>query len=220
MSMKTSPALRHPGLMNAFTCGVGLSLVWLLIAFLIHLLLRQSLRTSFALSFMSIVIVLFIVLVGGWIYMKHAAGPVILDCGPFSKKTLSYINVGIKAGLLFFLATTGAFSQLGEISGLGRTGEIFIIVFLIIGLFFDLIIENGRLQVRENGLWCYWGLVKWSRLENKLQSFYWEGEEKCFLYLQMKNRIPFLGKGRLPVDRKYKDEIDKLLRKHCSLSES
>jgi hypothetical protein len=73
-----------------------------------------------------------------------------------------------------------------------------------------LIMASGRLQIRREGLWQYWGLLRW----DKIESCRWSGDST--LIVQAKALLPFLGRGALPVPPEDKQAVDELLRKHCS----
>jgi hypothetical protein len=71
-----------------------------------------------------------------------------------------------------------------------------------------LIMAGGRLQARENGVWQYWGLLPWSKIE----SYHWAND--CTLLVKARGPLSFLGRGALPVPPEYKDAFDQLLQKH------
>jgi hypothetical protein len=72
-----------------------------------------------------------------------------------------------------------------------------------------LIMATERLQIREGGLWMYWGLLRWEKIE----FLQWRGDST--LLLKAKSRLPFLGRGALPVPPEQKQAINELLQKHC-----
>ena len=55
-----------------------------------------------------------------------------------------------------------------------------------------LIMASGRLQIREAGLWQYWALLRW----DKIDSVRWSGDST--LMVQAKTYFPFLGRGLYP----------------------
>ena len=68
---------------------------------------------------------------------------------------------------------------------------------------------TGRLQIREGGLWTYWGLLRWEKIE----SLQWSGDST--LMVKAKSRLPFLGRGALPVPPEQKQAVNELLQKYC-----
>jgi hypothetical protein len=53
-------------------------------------------------------------------------------------------------------------------------------------------------------------LLKWQ----KIQSYQWEGETDSTLMLQAKTKLPFLGRGALPVPIEHKDAVDELIKNY------
>jgi hypothetical protein len=84
-------------------------------------------------------------------------------------------------------------------------------VFAISFAAYWLIMASGRLQIRRDGLWQYWGLLRW----DKIESCRWGGDST--LLVQAKSPLPFLGRGALPVPPEDKQAVDALLQKHCSV---
>ena len=74
------------------------------------------------------------------------------------------------------------------------------------------IMALGRLQIREHGIWQYCGLLKW----NKLEGHHWEGTGDCTLMLRAKSKLPFLGKGALPVPAEHRSAVDELIKAHTA----
>jgi hypothetical protein len=88
------------------------------------------------------------------------------------------------------------------------------LVIPVLGICFGvyyLIMATGRLQIREGGLWTYWGLLRWEKIE----SLQWRGDST--LLLKAKSRLPFLGRGALPVPPEQKQAINELLQKYRPL---
>ena len=69
----------------------------------------------------------------------------------------------------------------------------------------------GRLQIREGGLWQYWGLLRW----DKIEFYQWSGDST--LVLKAKSHLPFLGRGALPIPPEDKQAIEELLQKLCTV---
>lgn len=182
---------------NALICGVGLLVVWLATAFAISLILGQSLRASWNGAGLIVLPLMPIWCLGAWFHGKNTAGPVVLDCGahPFKKLLLS------NAAMFLLMGIVAGFAP-------GKFGALFLIG---VGIFF-FILAFGRLQFRQNGIWQYWGLLRWKRLK----SYHWRGATDCFLMLQVKSRLPLLGRSGVLVPMEHKNAVDELLKHHCS----
>ena len=96
-----------------------------------------------------------------------------------------------------FSSSTGSDSRVGGLlAGIGAgflpkpfniLGPAFGITF---GIYF-LITATGRLEFREEGIWQYWGLLPWSKIE----ACRWSGDYT--LLLQAKTRFALMGRGAL-----------------------
>ena len=107
--------------------------------------------------------------------------------------------------LFLIMGLTMSFS-LGSLSKpLAFVGPVFGVSF---GVYW-LIMATGRLQIREGGLWQYWALLRW----DKIESLRWSGDST--LLVKAKSRLPLLGRGALPVPPEQKQAINELLQKHC-----
>lgn len=124
------------------------------------------------------------------------AGDVLLDCGPHpSRKMFLMMSVFLLVCTICALvASTDAFA-------------IGISVFLFTFALFFMIASSGRLRICENGVWQYWSLLRWKRIE----SFRWEGTADATLMLQAKTRFAFMGRGALPVAIEQKEDVDALM---------
>ena len=67
-----------------------------------------------------------------------------------------------------------------------------------------------RLQIRENGVWAFWGSLR----RAKLRSFRWADDSNMRL-IQTKSKLAFLGKGALPVPPEHRERVDRMLRERC-----
>ncbi len=208
MPARMTADLWRRGAKNSLICVVELLVVWLATTLAISLILGQSLRASWLSAYLILLALLGICSLGSWFYGRNTAGPVILDCGAHPSKRPFLFN----AASVALLGTGGglAFGKSGAVFGIafGTFSAVFGIVF---GIYW-LIMAFGRLQIRQNGIWSYWGLLKWDRLK----SYRWEGDTDCTLMLQAKSRLPFRGRGALPVPMEHKNRIDELLQQHCS----
>jgi hypothetical protein len=198
-----TPTAWGRGILNAISCGVMLFVFWLLVAELISLISHRSLTESFWLGFAVLWALLYLLFLGTWLYGLRTGGRVLLDCGPHPTRALFLLN----AALFMVMGLTGGFA-------LGSLSNSFAFVSPLFGITFGvywLIMATGRLQVREGGLWQYWALLRW----DKIQSIEWSGDST--LLVRAKSRLPFLGRGALPVPPEQKQAVNEFLHKHCEV---
>ena len=189
------------GATNALICGLIFLVGWLLVAMLISSVSHLPRTESFWLAWAFLWGLIFLLFLGTWLYGLNAGGRVLLDCGPHPTRVLFLINAAL------FLAMGFGGTLLG--SSLSKSFAIASPVFGISFGIYWLIMASGRLQIREGGLWQYWGLLRW----DKIESCRWS--EDSTLMVKAKTRLPFLGRGALPVPPENKQAINELLQKHC-----
>ncbi|HVC92842.1 MAG TPA: hypothetical protein VND64_04080 [Pirellulales bacterium] len=83
-------------------------------------------------------------------------------------------------------------------------GTVFGITFAV----YWLIMATGRLQIRENGIWQYWSLLKWG----KIGSFHWASDST--LLMRAKGPLSWF-QGALPVPPEHKQAVEEFLAKRC-----
>ena len=201
MPARMTPTAWGRGIANALICGVILITIWLLVGVLISSISHRPLADSFWPAFAILWGLGFLLFLGTWLYGLNAGGSVLLDCGPHPTKVLFLIN----AAVFLVLGLTGGFT-------VGSWSNWFTLVSPVVGITYGiywLIMASGRLQIREGGLWQYWGLLRW----DKIESVQWSGD--FTLLVKAKTRIPFLGRGALPVPPEDMQAINELLQKHC-----
>jgi hypothetical protein len=108
--------------------------------------------------------------------------------------------------ILLMLGLSGLGAVISAPNVFGIAGPVFWVSF---GVFW-LIMAGGRLQVRENGVWQFCGLLRW----DKIKSYHWADD--CTLLVRARGPVAFLRRGALPVPPEYKDAFDQLLQKHCA----
>ncbi|MEX0937730.1 MAG: hypothetical protein WDZ59_07695 [Pirellulales bacterium] len=130
---------------------------------------------------------------------RTRAGYLLLDCGPHpSRKMFLTMSVFLcMSAICSLVASTDAFA-------------ILISLFLFTFASFFMITSTGRLRFCENGVWQYWSLLRWSKIE----SYRWEGTTDATLMLQAKTWFAFMGRGSLPVAIEQKDDVDALMQQH------
>ena len=149
--------------------------------------------------FIAIFAISFLSALASCVIGRAFAGRVLLDCGPHPSRK-RFLGVGLVFGL-------GAIVELAVSTEL--TAVCFGIFLLGFALFW-LFAAKGRLQICENGVFQYWSLLRW----NRIQSYSWKGTTDATLLLQTKSRLPFPGRGALPVAIEQKAAVDELLQEH------
>ena len=201
MPARMTPTAWGRGIANALICGVILITIWLLVGVLISSISHRPLADSFWPAFAILWGLGFLLFLGTWLYGLNAGGSVLLDCGPHPTRVLFLIN----AALFMVMGLTGVLA-LGSLSNsFALAGPVFGVSF---GVYW-LIMATGRLQIREAGVWQYWALLRWEKIE----TLQWSGDST--LLVKAKSRLPFLGRGALPTPPEQKQAINELLQKHC-----
>jgi hypothetical protein len=199
MPARMTPTAWGRGATNALICGVIFLVSCLLIAAVISSVSHRSFGESFWLAWVFLCGLILLLFLGTWVYGLNTGGRVLLDCGPHPTRVVFLIN----GALFVVLGLSGLFLM----RSLPNTSAL---VFPVLGICFGiywLIMATGRLQIREGGLWQYWGLLRWEKIE----SLQWNGDST--LLVKAKSRLPFLG--ALPVPPEQKQAIHELLQKHC-----
>lgn len=198
----TSTAYRQ-GVKNALACGAGLLVMWLLIVGTIWQTTGNSTSESFGIAFALLSGLVLVWFLAALLHDRQAGGQTRLDCGPHPSKKLFLLNAMI-------------FPILGLIIGglsVGSSSKVFGIAVAVFGVssgVYWLIMAGGRLQLRENGVWHYWGLLRWGKIE----SYHWTDD--CTLLVRARGPISLLSRGALPVPPEYKDAFDQLLQTLCA----
>jgi hypothetical protein len=189
----TSTALGQ-GARNALICGAVVVVVSFALAAALSLILGRTIAGCWRLSFAWIWAATFVTCTATWLYGRKVAGKVLLDCGAHPTWWL-------------FLATGLLMAVNGISRGAGSSSKVLeTVASSVTFLFF----ATGRLQVRENGIWGYWGLLRWSKVE----SYDWAIDST--LLIKRKGFFSALGfRGALPVRPKQKQAVDDLLIKFC-----
>lgn len=197
----TSAAWRQ-GRKNAMICMVPVLAIDGGLAYAVSAIYGLSLLISFMMVSVVFWFFVFAVFVFAWFYGSRVSGAVLLDCGPHPEKRMFLTGgvPGLIGGVVVFVF------MLGDPFDLFRFGMAMFIFTLSIYL---VMLAYGRLQIRENGLWQYWGLLRWG----KIASYRWEGETDATLMVQAKSTKPaLLGRGALPVSVDQKEVVDRLMR--------
>jgi hypothetical protein len=166
-------------------------------------------QRSFDDSFQIVILVVFALTVSIFfisrIYSRATSGAVILDCGPNPNRLL-FLFFGIFAAGLGFTDYYESFMP----ASMDFAYADVTLALLFPAFYFSL--AFGHLQIRECGIWQYWGLLKWKHLK----SYEWQGEYSCTLAIQSSNRYNPLRKGVVAVPPEQKHEVDQLIRKYAT----
>jgi hypothetical protein len=200
MPARMTPTAWGRGSTNALICGVIFFVCWLVVSLLVSSVTHRSFSDSSWPALAILWVPIFLLFLGTWLYGLKAGGRVLLDCGPHPTR------VG-------FLFNAALFLVIGLGGGLvGASSKPLALASPVLGISFGvyfLIMASGRLQIREGGIWQYWGLLRW----DKIESLQWSGD--FTLLVKAKSHLPFLGRGALPIPPEQKQAIYELLQKHC-----
>ena len=197
MNVRMTSTAYVRGVRNALICGLAVLASWLLLAWAIEFLAGRPVDYVRPISYALLCGLIFVVFFVSWLRELSKKGTALLDCGPHpTQRAFSLI------GILFLIASVAGFTVWPELPT--AVAAAFGIAF---GMYW-LVMASGRLQVCDNGIWVYWGLLPW----NKISSYQWSGDS-TFLYEV--NRPVLLSRGALPVPPQHRDEFDRLLRAHC-----
>ena len=196
MPAQLTSAVQRQGLKNALICGIVVLVLWLALTVALTSLTERPLIASLATSLALIWGTTFPLLVGIWLYSLSTRGPVLLDCGahPHRRRFLAIAVIALLAGLS---------------GGLSATPNLFFgPPFALSFAAFWLIVATGRLQVRQNGLWCYWSLLRWQ----KIRSYHWEPDASLMLRATSVLSLP----GGISVPPHHREQFEALFLKHLS----
>lgn len=196
----TAAAMKR-GYKNAVICSVLVYGTIALLALAFSRFLQWDFFWSVGAAFGTVWVVVYVAFIVNWLVTRQMSGAVLLDCGrhPTAKLFLLMPLVIIPVILLAEDWLSGV--------ALG--------LFAVSFSSFWLIMSTGRLQIRENGIWQYHGLLRWEKLE----SYRWEGTEDATLMLQARRRFSFLGRGALPVAIEQKEAVDRLIQQKLEQTE-
>ena len=152
-------------------------------------------------SLWALLIICAVVILGSWLRDRNSSGCVLLDLGPnpvrgWSRKVAWSVSV---------------FTVPIVITKGWRAPTWVIIFCALLGLcaFFFFLIGNGRLQVRANGLWQCFGLLRWEKIGS------WRWEDDSALWVKMKGFTSWCPRV-MPMAPGQRQEVHELLLKYCS----
>ena len=210
MPAQMTPTARAQGRKNALIVGIAMLLIWCIITAAVVLIFEQPILRSFGVSGAALCGLVLLVFFGTWLYGRNGGGRILLDCGPhptrklFLMQAVVFLVLGLMNGVEPILRLIDG----GEATSVSRWFAVGWAVILISFVPYWLVMASGRLQVRESGIWCYWGLLRWG----KIGSYCWAND----------GTVLFRGKGffswsqgALPVPPEYKQTVEELLTKNC-----
>jgi hypothetical protein len=209
---RMTPTAWRRGVMNALIVCSILLVSWTVAAGLIWSVFHRSFRESSVLAWGILTGTSLLLWLGtvprhirDWIRKFSAGGRVLIDCGPVPMRAFLF---GVSAcwavlGLTLFTAFF-AWSKLFAFDNL-VTGVLS--AFFLLFAFFSLTLALGRLQIREDGLWQYCGLIRWEKIESMQLT------DDSTLLIDLKTCPSFLGHGAIPIPPEHKDALQELLRK-------
>ena len=200
-SIRMTPTSWKRGCTNAAICAVLVYGFVALVTFGFNKVLHWDLWTSVFGLFGIMWILAYFGMLVTWMVGRKAAGAVLLDCGPHPAKKL-FLTI---AAMWVWPSLLSLFSLQGAI-------QIISFAWTISFGCYWIFMSNGRLQIRENGIWQYWSLLRWE----KVKSYNWKGKTDATLIVQSKTYFSFMGRGAVPVAIEQKDAVDELLKKHVS----
>ena len=167
MSAKVSEKLWRLGAKNAFLVGLIMLAVCLILAGVVSLFTPWSWSNSLGLAFFLLFTVAISITFANSARDRVRAGSLLLDAGAHPTRSLFLIT-----SLLFFVIginDTINFASSYSSEGFFTQFSVFMPYVLLTCAVFYLYMSFGRLQIRENGIWVYWGLHPWE----KIASYTW-----------------------------------------------
>lgn len=188
------------GVRNALVCGLGLVGVTALVGAAVAQTAGLSFRSAFWTVWAVLAVGVMAVFFGLWLRDRGSGGKVLMDCGPHPTRALFLFNA-----ILFGSLGVGALLLFSPPNLVSILGGAFFIVF---GIYWG-VLSRGRLQLREEGIWCYTGLVPWGRIEASS----WDANST--LRFRTKGVLSKIVSSAIPVPPEQQQEFEKILQSHC-----
>lgn len=208
MPAKMTSTAWNQGAKNALVVGPAMLVVWFTVTAAVVLIFGQPVfltlgRAAGALGVLAVLAFFF-----AWLNGRNAAGRILLDCGRHPAHGLFLMEAVLFAALALGIGAHAI--SIGQESGwdayVRGTGWPAIAIMFVP---YWLVMASGRLQARENGLWEYWGLLRW----NKIGSYRWT-DDGTLLIRRERRIFPWIT-GAIPVPPEQKLAVDELLTKFC-----
>ncbi|CAN0349116.1 unnamed protein product [Ectocarpus sp. 4 AP-2014] len=177
-------------------CAVGVLGAWLTIGWLVSFSTGKEIAESGSIAFAVLWVGCLVGLITSWATGLQSRGSQLVDCGGHPTRWLFLAN----AVFFAFAGTAGGFSS----STFGTWGALFAFSFSA----YWVLMGTGRLGVYENGIWTYWGLVKWTRIG----AFSWADDDT--LLVRGTGFLSFLWRSAIPVPRERVAAVKEQLLSH------
>jgi hypothetical protein len=187
------------GIANALICGLGWLAALGLIGGAVAWLTGRPFQAVVGLTFLVLLTLVMVTFFASLVRDLAQRGRLVLDCGRHPMWWLFLLNAALFLMMGWAMLPAGR----GPIV-LAKAWPVLGVVFVA----FWVVLATGRLQVRENGLWQYWALLRWERLA----SYHWADD--ATLILRGRGLLQFL-QGALPVPPEHQAEVKALLAKHA-----
>jgi hypothetical protein len=198
------------GVKNASMMMAAMLVVFSITTAAVMLIFQQPLFRSLGVSGGVLCVLALLLFWGTWLYGRNAGGGVLLDCGPhptrglFLVEAVVFFVLGVSFGVEPFSKLIDGPDANSAASWFGIGLPVMMFAFVP----YWLVMSGGRLQVREGGIWSYWGLLRWE----KVASYRWAND--ATLLVKAKGLFAFF-QGALPVAPEQKQAVEELLAKHC-----
>jgi hypothetical protein len=198
------------GVKNASIMMTAILVVYGITTAAIVLIFEQPIFRSLGVSGGALCVLAQLVFFGTWFHGRSVAGRVLLDCGRHPTWWLFLVNAVIFAltGLLNGMDPILKLIEGPDAASLPSWFGIGLPVMMISFVPYWFVMAGGRLQLREGGVWQYWGLLRWE----KIASYRWASD--ATLLVKAKGLFSFF-QGALPVAPEQKQAVEELLAKHC-----
>jgi FtsH-binding integral membrane protein len=203
MPAQMTPSALDRGWKNASIIFAGLLLFVGLSSYALVTLTDLSVVASIGLVGAVVAVLSYTAFLVLWLRDRNRRGATLLDCGPHPTKWF-FLVLAVVLPLMSL-----SLISLIMIDASERTAWTFLApaTMLLQGPFFA-IMGLGRLQVTELGLWQYWGLLPWA----KIDSVNWAPDST--LHIQAKTRFASLSRGALAVPPEHREAIAGFLAQH------
>jgi hypothetical protein len=146
------------------------------------------------------------------VWRTSQAGPLLLDLGRLPHRRLWFFGICSAIGVLAVAQSVMNWRSSGFHGTRGLAETLFWLTLTIEALTAVL----SRLQIRENGIFPFFELIEWERID----SHEWAGERGEQLIINLRRRMPFFGlvpgKVIAPVPAEHEERVERLLAEHCS----
>jgi hypothetical protein len=200
MPAQMTPSALDRGRKNASIVLAGLLIFVGLSSYALVALTALSLVASIGMVGAFVGVLSYTAFLALWFRDRKRRGATLLDCGPHPMKWF-FLVFSIVLPLMSL-----SLISLMMIDASERTAWTFVApaTMLLQGPFFA-IMGLGRLQVTELGLWQYWGLLPWA----KIDSVNWAADST--LHIQTTSRFAPLSRGALVVPPEHREAIAEFL---------